>query len=51
MTAERPRLKDLYWAYVRGETTFEELIRESEAQIAEREQREKRAREGGAPVA
>ncbi len=39
MTTERPRLRDVYMAYLRGETSFEELIRQSEARIAEQEQR------------
>jgi hypothetical protein len=44
VTTERPRLKDMYLAYIRGETTFEALIAESELQIAERERREQRGR-------
>jgi hypothetical protein len=47
MTTERPRLRDLYWAYIRGEVTWEALIEESEAQIAERERRQRLARGEG----
>ncbi len=40
MTAEQPRLRDVYMAYLRGETTFDELIRQSEARIAARKKQE-----------
>lgn len=50
MTAEQPRLKDVYLAYLRGETTFEELIRQSEARIAERERRERAGQGRLAPI-
>jgi hypothetical protein len=40
------RLKDWYFAYLRGEIPFEEVIAESERRIAEEERRE-----GGSPVA